>query len=60
MGKRIRRPPLNSLIAQAESAGRKVTRVVYPPAGGFELVLEDENTVAGRSWQPATQAEAAE
>jgi hypothetical protein len=42
MANRVRRPPIKSLIAQAEAAGCKVKRIIYPPQGGFELVLEDD------------------
>jgi hypothetical protein len=42
MARRVRRPPIKSLIAQAEAAGCKVKRIIYPPQGGFELVFEDD------------------
>jgi hypothetical protein len=47
MVRRVRRPPIKSLIAQAEAAGCKVKRIIYPPQGGFELVLEDDNESTG-------------
>jgi hypothetical protein len=42
MACRVRRPPIKSTIAEAEAAGRKVKRIIYPPQGGFELVFEDD------------------
>jgi alpha-beta hydrolase superfamily lysophospholipase len=46
MARRVRRPPIKSLIAQVEAAGRKVKRIVYPPQGEFELVFDDDEPKA--------------
>jgi len=46
MSGKARRPNLDTVLTQAEKAGRSVKRVIFASDGGFELVfVEDGPTV---------------
>jgi galactokinase/mevalonate kinase-like predicted kinase len=50
MSRRVHRPNLDTLLTQAEKAGRSVKRVVFAPDGGFTLVFaEAESATASDS-----------
>jgi len=50
MLRRVRRPNLDTILSQAEKAGRPIKSVTFGPDGGFTVVFADgESTAANKT-----------
>jgi hypothetical protein len=44
--RKVRRPNLDTVLTQAEKAGRPVKSVTFMPDGGFTVVFDDNESTA--------------
>jgi hypothetical protein len=53
MSRKVRRPNLDTVLAQAEKAGRSVKSVTFDPDGGFTLLFVggDEAPTPTNPWK---------